>query len=149
MTSRSREDVMSAFMELAQETADFKLVSRKFKAWEDCNNTEFPALFVLDHSETHVRMTGMGEGLPVAATINATAIIYVRDEQADKTIPPATQLNNMLDAFEATIAPSPLTLVQTLGGRVRHVWIEGEVFKEPGDVDGQGIIVIPLKILVP
>jgi hypothetical protein len=33
------------------------------------------------------------------------------------------------------------------GSEVSHVWIDGKVMKDPGDIDGDGIAVIPLKIL--
>jgi hypothetical protein len=28
-----------------------------------------------------------------------------------------------------------------------HVWIEGQIMKDPGDIDDDGIAVIPAKIL--
>ena len=38
---------------------------------------------------------------------------------------------------------------QTLGGRVHKCWIEGRIQKFQGDLDGQTLIVVPIKILVP
>jgi hypothetical protein len=32
-------------------------------------------------------------------------------------------------------------------GLVSHVWIDGKIMKDPGDIDGDGIAVIPVKIL--
>lgn len=43
--------------------------------------------------------------------------------------------------------PTSVTRKQTLGGLVPHCWIDGKVMKDPGDLDGDGIAVIPLKIL--
>jgi hypothetical protein len=36
---------------------------------------------------------------------------------------------------------------QTLGGLVSHCWIDGKIMKDSGDIDGDGIAVIPVKIL--
>jgi hypothetical protein len=53
-----------------------------------------------------------------------------------------------LDVIDAALAPNPVTRKQTLGGLVSHVWIDGKVMKGPGDLDGDGVAVIPVKILV-
>jgi len=39
--------------------------------------------------------------------------------------------------------------VFSLGGMVDHCWVEGETLKDPGDLDGQGLIIVPLNILLP
>ena len=58
-------------------------------------------------------------------------------------------MNNLIDAVEDALDPAPLYQNQTLGGIVSHCWFEGDVMKEPGDLDGDGIAIIPIKILVP
>jgi hypothetical protein len=46
--------------------------------------------------------------------------------------------------------PSPATLGrQTPGGLVSNCYIDGKIMKDPGDLDGDGIAVIPVKILAP
>ena len=37
----------------------------------------------------------------------------------------------------------------TLGGRVDRCWIDGIITKIDGAIDGQGMIVVPISILVP
>ena len=37
----------------------------------------------------------------------------------------------------------------TLGGLVHHCYIDGSVFKDPGDIDAQAMMVIPILMLVP
>lgn len=56
-------------------------------------------------------------------------------------------LDPLLDAVDAALAPNIVTRRQTLGGLVSHVWIDGKIMKDPGDIDGDGIAVIPVKIL--
>jgi len=36
---------------------------------------------------------------------------------------------------------------QTLGGMVSHCRIDGQVMKDPGDLDGDALLWVPLKIL--
>jgi hypothetical protein len=36
-----------------------------------------------------------------------------------------------------------------LGGLVTHCWIEGRIEIHPGDLDGQAIAVVPIRMLVP
>jgi len=51
---------------------------------------------------------------------------------------------------QASLKPSPATLGrQTLGGLVSNCYIDGKIMKDPGDLDGDGIAVIPVKILAP
>ena len=37
----------------------------------------------------------------------------------------------------------------TLGGLVHHCFIDGKVFKDPGDLDGQALIIVPITVLAP
>jgi hypothetical protein len=36
-----------------------------------------------------------------------------------------------------------------LGGLAYHVWVNGKVFKDSGDMDGQGLVLLPISILLP
>ena len=54
-----------------------------------------------------------------------------------------------LDALEEALAPPPGFDRQTLGGLVHYCRIEGRVVKDPGDLDGQGLALVPIKILAP
>jgi hypothetical protein len=57
-------------------------------------------------------------------------------------------LNSLVDAVDAALcAKSGHPRKQTLGGVVSHCWIHGKIMKDPGDIDGDGIAVIPVKIL--
>jgi hypothetical protein len=56
-------------------------------------------------------------------------------------------LNPFIDAVDAALRTRLINNWQTFGGLVSHVWIDGKVMKDPGDLDGDGIEVIPVKIL--
>ena len=60
---------------------------------------------------------------------------------------PSSDLNVILDALDATLKPLPSERKQTLGGLVSHCRQEGQKLKDPGDLDNDGLIVYPIKIL--
>lgn len=61
----------------------------------------------------------------------------------------------VLDALEACLVPSIQDQLglggqkQTLGGLVSSCRIEGTVFKDPGDLDNDGLLTIPIRMIVP
>ncbi len=59
-------------------------------------------------------------------------------------------VNDFLDALDAVLArDDPGTGNLTLGGLVQRVWIDGEPFRDPGDLDNQGLVIVPVKIQYP
>jgi hypothetical protein len=119
-------------------------VGRRLKLWSDVPDTEQPALFIAVHGENDAYQS---ETLPSKTTITANLFLYFKTN--DPAAVPATDLNYILDGIDAAMAPSPVTGKQTLGGLVSHCRREGQVMLDPGDIDGQGLAIIPFKILVP
>lgn len=142
-----REAIYAALFELVSEAAEFKTKERRLKLWTDVNASDKPALFMNQVSETYARGS---EAVPARVTLTVDLFVYTNAGKDPKAIP-ATEMNELLDAIDAALAPSsPAPNVrQTLGGLVEHCWIEGEVLVTTGDVDGDGVAVIPVKILVP
>ena len=134
---------MSALFALVSGAAPFATASRRLRLWGDVAHAEKPALFLVERGDTYARS---GEGVPAAVTLEADIYIYT-DAGKDLTVVPASALNPLLDAIDAALAPNALTGVQTLGGLAAHCWIEGKVLKDAGDLDGDGVAVIPIKIL--
>jgi hypothetical protein len=139
----NREAIASALFALVQGSASFATASRRVKLWTDVSSADKPAIFMAEHGETYVRK---GEALPAVITMDVELLIYI-DAGKDQSVTPITVLNPLIDAVDAALAPSPVTGKQTLGGLVTHCWIEGKVMKDPGDLDGDGVAVIPIKIL--
>jgi hypothetical protein len=149
----AREAVMAAL--LAKLTAvtftapvngqtSFVTVSRRLKLWSDVPKSQRPALFVAEHREQPSYQT---EALPVKTTLSVDLFIYI--DSSDRNTIPAAALNTMLDAIDAALKPAPAdNNRQTLGGLVSHCRIDGQVLKDPGDLDGDGLLWVPLKILV-
>jgi hypothetical protein len=60
-------------------------------------------------------------------------------------------LDTMMESFERTfnVPDNFSTNSNTLGGLVYWVRIEGKVFKDPGDIDNQAMLIVPLVVEMP
>lgn len=127
----------------------FKTRTRRIKLFSDVTDKEQPWLGQAEHGETIAK----GTRTPYRRTLSANWMVYhVAGKQPNSV--PSIRNNLILDALEAAIAPrvvDPGYFDQrnTLSGLVHHCYIEGEVFKDPGDIDNQGMLVVPIKVLVP
>lgn len=125
----------------------FKYASRRLRLWNAVPDNMKPALFLLARDNTYTR----SQPVPAKVTLQADVIIYFYTPppaQADDN-PPSPQVNDFLDLIDAALAPPLYTTLQQLGGLVNSCWIEGDVKVDTGEVDGQGVVIIPMKILVP
>ncbi len=117
--------------------------SRRVKAFEDLPAQ--PALCQAEHDETVAQRTGMES----VTTLGAAWLIYHQAGKDDDAVPAQTT-NAILAAVRALfVDETQPDLAQTLGGLVHKCWIEGSIQKLQGDLDGQSLLVVPIKILVP
>ncbi len=151
---QSRETIINALCALLAQTqfatpingySGWATLSRRLKLWSDVASADQPALFIVEHSENTVYGSEMS---PPKITMNVDLFIYVAGGKDPNAIP-ARDLNVALDALAACLAPNASDPRQTLGGLVSHCRIEGRILKDPGDLDGQGLAVAPIKILAP
>ncbi|HUO54279.1 MAG TPA: hypothetical protein VMU18_06045 [Rhodoblastus sp.] len=120
-------------------------LSRRVKLWSDVAAADQPALFVGEHGENVVYS---GETFPGKTTLNVDLLIYTSTGR-DPDSTPARDLNIAIEALIATLTPDPKVGRQTLGGLVQYCRVEGRVVKDPGDLDGQGFALVPVRILIP
>lgn len=125
----------------------FLYSSQRFQHWEKISDQ--PSLLQIAHEEYHEQVTGM----PYKRRLTAKWVVYYRTA-ADPTVAGSDLGNVILDALTAALKPVPAPGVPfngnlTLGGLVYHTFIKGQVFRDGGDLDGQGILVVPIEILVP
>lgn len=122
----------------------FLTMSRKLVTWDKVPPEQQPALFLADYTEfPDPSLLGLDD----KNTMRPKIFIYAAVDQY--TIG-STVLNNLLDAVAAAMAPrDPSINVQNLGGLVNRVWFKGEPIKDPGDLDGQAVALLPIEILVP
>lgn len=126
----------------------FLTISRRVKLFSDVPSTAQPACFQAEHGTTESEVTGM----PGKSILEANWIIY-QCVGKDKKAIPAVENNLILGGVRKALAPKiedpGYPKRNTLGGLVHHCYIGGRIFKDPGDTDDQGMIVIPIKVLVP
>ena len=140
----SREAIYAALFALAGNAADFQTATRRIKDYSDVDQSTQPALLQVELGEKWNARIGM----PPVVTLNCRLFIYC--ESNDPTLPVSTQMNTLLDAVTAALAPPLLPhgpFRQTLGGLVQHAGIAGEVTIAEG-LSGQSEAVIPIEILV-
>lgn len=118
----------------------FSIVSRKLVHWSTVSRADRPALFMTTHSETPVYRK---ENLPAYLQIKLRLFVYT-DGQGSTGVPDSDQ-SVVLDAIDSALS-APGSGVQTLGSTVSHCRIDGEVVRDPGDLDGDGVIIIPVTI---
>jgi hypothetical protein len=103
-----------------------------------------PALCQAEPDETISGSTGM----PNKNVLGAAWFIY-HQAGADPAAIPATTSNAILDAIDLAFPSDPDVAPQTLGGLVHKAVIAGRVMKEHGDLEGQALLIVPIKILIP
>lgn len=146
MSIITRETVMTALFDLISTSYAFTTVSRKLKLWTDVPMEQRPYMAMAERLEENTGNDRGLAGVPVVRTWHVDFYVYTDAHSAEV---PASLLNPILDAVELAMRPSAVTGRQTLGGLVAHAWIVGQTFKDPGDIDGDGMLVIPVSILVP
>lgn len=140
----NREAIMQGLYNLLNDSQAFVTVSRKLVMWDQLSPQQKPAVFIVQGPQEYFRNM---EGTPPRVVLNVNLFIYTSTN--DPSVVPASLMNAALDAIDVALAPTPYPpCLQTLGGTCSHCWIEGSTILETGDLDGQGVAVIPLKILV-
>lgn len=140
----TREEVMQGLLDLASGASDFKSYGRRLVM--PSKVASFPALYVISIGENYAPREV--RGLPPKITIDAQVWIYANGG-ADPNAAPEAALNDSLDSVEAALQPSAMAGVQTLNiPGVSHCWIEGQIEKFPGVLDGIAKAIIPVKILL-
>lgn len=125
----------------------FRTKSRRVIHFSKCPDQ--PAFFQVEQDERAEQVTG----LPYKWTLPATWMVYQNTGLDPKAVP-ATENNLILDALQAVVSPRFEPGVQftdrcTLGGLVYDCKISGNIVKYDGALEGQGIVVVPLVLLVP
>ena len=143
----TREQVGLALFALLKTSYTYKTSSRRFRTWTQLQSADKPALFQIEHKESHLRGKTSTTAL---RTLDVDIYIFI-SPGLDQNITPITLLNTILDAIDpvsgGVLAPNNPQNRQTLGGLVYDCFIDGEIVKVPGDLDGQGVGIIPIKII--
>lgn len=148
----TREQVMAAlvaqlntttFSQAVNGYTTWASVSRKLQLFSDVPVQARPALFITEHHETS---NNQSENTPSRMTLSVDLFIYTNGRS---NAVPAQDLNVILEALDVALAPEMATGRQTLGGIVSHCRSEGQTLKDPGDIDGDGLLWVPIRIFGP
>jgi hypothetical protein len=128
-------------------TQQFVTSSRRVKLFADC--PVFPGCYQAEHTS----MVSKKRNGPYREEWGANWIIYHNVGQ-DENIVAATENNRIMASVRAVMKPLPndpgvFDNRNTLGGLVYDCFLDGRLFKDPGDLDGEGMLVVPIKLLVP
>ena|GEM_PF-1393383 len=148
MTATTREAAYAALFAVASTAyAWASTPSRRAKLWSDVTLDQRPTLFQYEGGkDTYV---WKDDGKLVKRTISARLFIYT--DAKDPTTVGSTALNTIVDTVEAAIAPprgDDGSGLMTLGGTVYQARIIN-VDRTPGDLDGDGIAIIDVELILP
>ena len=139
---QNREVIMQALFQLVSSSSAYVTAGRRLRLWGDVSASEKPAIFQYERDDVY---TNGKNYLPIVE-MNVDLFVYTAPG-IDSGVTPIAILNPLIDAIDAALKPNPVTNRQTLGGLVSHCYIDGKIMKDPGDIDGDGIALIPIKIL--
>jgi hypothetical protein len=114
---------------------------RRLKPWDKAPS---PALYQMEGNETILSRDGQLD----KRTLRANWIIYHRGGK-EQSSTPSDLSNDILDALETALRPPMANARQTLGGLAYRVFIDGQIHKDNGDLDGQALLIVPITIIVP
>ncbi|MDR3407074.1 MAG: hypothetical protein P4L68_01085 [Methylovirgula sp.] len=118
---------------------------RKLKLWSDVPAAARPACFVF---EGGLESYAWSEGAVPKRVIEPKLFIYL---SARGDTPGASLLNGVMDALDQAFALSGADLGlgrNTLSGAAYSCRIDGKVLKDPGDLDGDALLVVPVRIVL-
>jgi hypothetical protein len=138
-----REPIYKALFQLVSSIDGLTTSSRILAHWDDVSPNEQPALFMAQDTQQAEQVTGF----PTKYVLGAKVWIYAHRDTSNEV--PSAQINNILDALDEVLMPSPSpTFKQTLGGLVEHCWISGAVETDEGTLGNQAVAIVPIQMLV-
>jgi hypothetical protein len=143
----TREAAFSALFATVFSAYPWGLASRRMKLWSEVPAALRPAFFQFESGPETYQWTS-----PAVPKRTLEAKLFLYFDARDPTVPGATAINNALDAIDAALAPagSDLNLGrQTLGGTVYDCKVVGVPVRDTGDLDGDGLAVIAVRLVAP
>lgn len=121
----------------------WRLVTNRLSLWGDVLPEQQPYAAIVTHREMD-EYRGLGL---LRRRLELGIWCYSRSDNS----PGGPDLDTMMEAFEAAfnVPDNFSTNCNTLGGLVYFCRIEGRVFKVPGDLDNQTLLIVPIIIEMP
>ena len=142
----SRDAAIGALVSLVASAYPWKSgPSRKLKLWSDVPPAARPACFVF---EGGLESYTWSEGAVAKRVIEPKLFIYL-SAMGDSV--GASLLDGVMDALDQAFALKGADLGlgrNTLAGTVYSGRIDGKVLKDPGDLDGDALLVVPVRLVL-
>ncbi len=143
-----RESAILALLNLVRDTYPWKLgPMRRLKLWSDVPAASRPACFLFEGGqETY----SWSESALAKRIFEVRLFVYLNAK--DPSVPGASLVNDVMDAFDNAFGLSGTDVIlgrNTLGGSVYSCRIDGKVLKDPGDLDGDALLILPFKLVLP
>ena len=143
----SREAAFSALFQRVTSAYNWGVASRRLKVWSEVPARLRPALFQLESGPETYQWTSLAAP---RRTLEAKLFLYF--DARDPATPGSCAINQALDALDASLAPIAVDLTQgrqTLGGAVYDCKIIGVPVRDTGDLDGDGLAVVSVRLVAP
>jgi hypothetical protein len=137
----SREAIYQALFARVSTAADFATATRRVKEYAGVDQATQPAILQVELGEKWAE-----PGVPPQPVV-LRARLFIYCESNDPTAPVSTQVNTLMDAVVAALAPPDIEDRQTLGGLVYSASIVGDVTIAEG-LSGQSEVSIPIEIML-
>lgn len=126
------------------------ITGRRLRLWNAVDVSLQPAAFVVQHREGYM---AAGVGRLTRRYLDMGIWCYAPTGDPTSTIIGDDLLDTMETALETALAPDdPGRVELTLGGLVywcRVTRDDNNFIRDPGDIDGQALLVLPVRILIP
>jgi hypothetical protein len=121
----------------------WKTVTNRLRLFSDVSPDQQPYAALVTHRELD-EYRGLGL---YRRRLELGVWCYTRSDSS----PGAPDLDTLMESFEKTfnVVDDPSHGTNTLGGLVYWCRIEGRTFKDPGDLDNQTLLVVPLVVEMP
>jgi hypothetical protein len=143
----SREAAFSALFAAVSAAFPWGLASRRMKLWGEVPASLRPAFFQLESGPETYQWAS-----PAAPKRTFEAKLFLYFDARDPATPGASVINAALDAIDAALAPGGADLSlgrQTLGGAAHDCKIVGVPVRDTGDLDGDGLAVVSVRLVGP
>lgn len=143
------EAIYAALFALVSNTSVYpwKTSARRLKLWGEVLPEQRPALYQFEGGDEDYEWR-QSTAEPV---VKLWAKLFIYTNAKDPAVAGATQINQIMTALNVGFTPTGRDKAfgrLTLGGLVYYARIEGKVFRDPGDLDGDGMLVVPIGIRV-
>lgn len=142
----SREAAFSTLFATVANAYPWGVASRRMKLWSEVPSAMRPALFQLEAGPEAYQWTTLATP---RRTLEAKLFLYF--DARDPLTPGASAINAALDAIDAALAPALGDLArgrQTLGGAVYDCKVNGVPVRDTGDLDGDGLAVVSVRVVL-